>query len=233
MEVEPVLFPLSCAEQMLATRRRPVPLLVTPTRRRSYKINSPAACWYLRPGGVRLPRILLIQTGLESRADSPTVMRRIWPPPSSTLPLISNAPPDDIWVEGAMEGNKLDVELSHGGGQRTARCASEWLVTRHSGTSRAHAGTLAISGCLNLEASCVHDRCCVSLPRSFLDLSLGGSSPGLHIPISLNKQADPIVHHVCRLPKEGAQCLLLVLRHLRPHTPGHYCCRPIRWSSFV
>lgn len=38
--------------------------------------DAPAACWYFRPGGVRFARMLSIEMGLESRADSPTVMRR-------------------------------------------------------------------------------------------------------------------------------------------------------------
>lgn len=51
--------------------------------------SAPVRCWFLSPGGRRLARMLCIFTGFESKAEYAMALRRICPPPSSTLPSIS------------------------------------------------------------------------------------------------------------------------------------------------
>ena len=55
---------------------------------RGYWSNEPASCCLLKPGGLRLLRILFIEMGLDKRAEKATELRKSWPPPSRMLPSI-------------------------------------------------------------------------------------------------------------------------------------------------
>jgi hypothetical protein len=71
-------------------------MMLDSTKVRSYWSNEPASCCLLKPGGLRLLRILSIAMGLDKRAEKATELRKSWPPPSRMLPSIKRLAMDTI-----------------------------------------------------------------------------------------------------------------------------------------